>query len=98
MNKSILLQNNCTVTINKDITVSYEVISEKNLFDGYGEVEEFGIKLIQNKNGVKSELEIRAISISREVVDILFDKFKRGLVTIISAQDIVEDFIISNYI
>lgn len=98
MSKSILLQNDYKVKIDKDIEVSYEVISSVNLFEGYGEIEEFGIKIIQFENNTKKEIDIKGISTNEQEVLNLIEKFVEGSVTILTAHDIVEDYILEKLI
>ncbi len=98
MSKSILLQNDYNVKIDKDIEVSYEVISSVNLFEGYGEIEEFGIKVIQFENNIKKEIDIKGISTNEQEVVNLIEKFVEGSVTILTVYDIVEDYILEKLI
>lgn len=93
MKKSIVLSH--TTDIDIDFHLDYEIVSNVTYFDGYGDVEEFGIKIIEYYNdGTTKQKVFNGISPNQKSVSFLLQRFKSGFVSIISAPDIIEDFIV----
>ncbi|MDK2801879.1 MAG: hypothetical protein KFW09_00730 [Oscillospiraceae bacterium] len=79
--------------VNTNFKICYDLLSDINKYEGYGHVEEYGIKISQTIGGVSESLTINNISIDKNFVKDIILKLYNGQVTILTAIDIVEEIL-----